>query len=102
MGDGDLEIWFRVVGVDDWADIGALRIQLYESTDQVNWTWVDTFMHYDHESMLGHDDWFHMDHVDYEGTTGKYYIAYVGIWAGDENGNGDTRYFWTDIEYAAP
>ena len=38
-----------------------------------------------------------VDHVDYEGVPGRYYKAYVGIWAGPEDG-GDTRYIWTPVE----
>lgn len=102
MGGGNLEIWYRVTGVDDWADIGVLTIMLYESSDQVNWTRVTTFMHDEHDAMLAHDTWFHMSHVDYEGSTGKYYKALVTIWAGDANNNGDSRYIWTEVEYAAP
>lgn len=102
MGGGDLEIWYRVMGEYDWADIGVLNIQLFESTDQVTWSRVTTFQHYNYEEMLAHDTWFHMSHVDYEGTEGKYYKAYVCIWAGDENNNGDARYIWTPVEYASP
>lgn len=103
MGGGDLEIWYRVTGTGpDWADIGVLTIMLYESTDQVNWTWIHTFRHTGYETMLAHDTWQHMSHVDYEGTEGKYYKAYVCIWAGDENNNGDSRYIWTPVEYASP
>ncbi len=102
MGGGDLEIWYRVTGTDDWADIGVLSIQLYESTDQVNWTWVKTFMHHENDSMLAHNTGHHMSHVDYDGRLCKYYRAYVCIWAGDENNNGDARYFWTPVEYASP
>ena len=101
MGGGDLEIWYRVTGVGEWADIGVLSIQLFESTDQVKWTRVTTFEHYKYDTMLGHNTGHHMSHVDYEGSTGKYYKAYVCIWAGDGT-NGDARYFWTDVEYASP
>ena len=101
MGGGDLEIWYRVTGTGTIADIGILSIQLFESTDQVNWTRVAAFSHNNHEDMLVHDTWHHMSHVDYEGTLGKYYRAYVCIWGGDGT-NGDARYFWTDIEYASP
>ena len=81
---------------------GVLSIQLYESTDQVNWTWVKTFMHNENDSMLAHDTGHHMSHVDYDGRLCKYYRAYVCIWAGDADNNGDARYFWTDVEYASP
>lgn len=101
MGGGDLEIWYRVTGEDDWADIGVLRIQLYESIDQVNWTRVAVFQHYDYDTMLAHDTGHHMSHVDYQGTLGRYYRAYVCIWAGSET-DGDARYIWTPVEYANP
>ena len=100
MGDGKLEIWYRVTGTDDWADIGVLMIYLYESTDNENWTWCKTFQFtdYDDETMLAHNTWQHMSHVDYEeGVPGRYYKAYVQIWAGPEDG-GDTRYIWTPVE----
>ena len=100
MGDGNLEIWFRVVGTDIWADIGVLTIYLYESTDDVNYSWVKTFdfVDYDDDTMLAHNTYYHMSHVDYEeGVPGRYYKAYVQIWAGPEDG-GDTRYIWTPVE----
>ena len=97
MGGGDLEIWFEVTGTDYWADIGVLTIYLYESTDNQNWYWVETFLFEDHDSMLWHDNYYCVDHVDYEGVPGRYYKAYVQVWAGPEDG-GDTRYFWTPVE----
>lgn len=101
MGNGDLQIWFRVTGTDDWAALGVLTIRLYESptnTSSSTWTWVETFRHTTYSEMLGHDTCFHMSHVEYEGTPGMYYKAYVTIWAGDEDNNGDTRYIWTPVE----
>ena len=97
MGNGNLEIWFEVTGTDYWADIGVLTIYLYESTDQQNWARVDTFHYVDYPGMLAHDDYFCMSHVDYDGVPGRYYKAYVCIWAGPEDG-GDTRYIWTPVE----
>ena len=98
MGDGDLEIWFRVIGTGTWADIGVLAIYLYESTDNENWEWVTTFLHENYDTMLVHDTYFNFSHVDYEdGVVGHYYKAYVGIWAGPEDG-GDSRYIWTPVE----
>ena len=97
MGDGDLEIWWEVTGTNYWADIGVLTIFLYESTDNQNWYWVETFLFEENEGMLIHDDYFCMDYVGYEGVPGRYYKAYVQIWAGPEDG-GDTRYIWTPVE----
>ena len=97
MGDGDLEIWWEVCGTDYWADIGVLSVYLYESTDNVNWGWVKTFQFTQYPNMLLHDDYFCMDYVDYEGVPGRYYKAYVHVWAGPEDG-GDGRYIWTPVE----
>ena len=97
MGDGNLEIWWEVCGTRIWADIGVLTIYLYESTDNSNFYWVKTFAFTDYPHMLLHDDYFSMDCVSYEGVPGRYYKAYVQIWAGPEDG-GDTRYIWTPVE----
>ena len=97
MGDGDLEIWWEVTGTRTWADVGVLTIYLYESTDNVNYYWVETFRFTEHTNMLWHDNYISMDHVDYEGVPGRYYKAYVHVWAGPEDG-GDGRYIWTPVE----
>lgn len=97
MGNGDLEIWFEVTGTGTWADIGVLTIYLYESTDNENWYWVETFHFTEWDHMLAHNTYFCMDYVGYEGVPGRYYKAYVQIWAGPEDG-GDQRYIWTPVE----
>lgn len=97
MGSGNLEIWFEVTGTRTWADIGVLTIYLYESTDNSNFYWVDTFHFSDYPNMLWHNDFVCVDHVDYDGVPGRYYKAYVQIWAGPVDG-GDTRYIWTPVE----
>ena len=99
MGNGKLQIWYTVVGVTDMDEIGVLSIRLYESSDKTNWTRVKTFLHEDYSSMLIEDDFVHSSYVSYNGTAGKYYKAYVCIWAG-KNGSGDTRYMWTSVERA--
>ena len=99
MGSGKLEIWFSVTGTYYMEDIGTLKIMLYESTDLTNWTWVETFLHEDYDTMLAQNDYFYASHVDYQGVAGRYYKAYVCIWAGKDDG-GDTRYMWTSVEKA--
>lgn len=96
MGSGNLEIWFSVMGTGDMDEIGVLSIRLYESSDNQNWTRVKTYSHENYSSMLAYDDWSHISYVSYQGTAGKYYKAYVCIWAG-KNGSGDTRYMWATM-----
>lgn len=96
---GKIQVWFTVTGVNYMDDIGTLTIQIFESTDQVNWTWVKTYTHRDTSSMLGYDKISYSSHVEYKGTVGRYYKAYVCIWAG-KDGGGDTRYMWTQPKKA--
>lgn len=98
-GWGKVQVWFDVQGTDDMDEIGALEIQIYESKDNETWYWVDTYMHNDYSDMLEYDDFSHTGHVEYSGTIGRYYKAYVCVWAG-KNGDGDTRYFWTSPKKA--
>ena len=100
MGNGELEIWFEVTGTDIHEYLGVMSIFLYESTDNVNWTWVKTFRHADYEQMLLTDAWEVIDYVPYdEAVPGCYYKAYVGIWGGPDD-TGDARYIWTEVERA--
>lgn len=98
-GWGKVQVWVTVHGTNDMDEIGALEIQLFESKDNENWYWVDTFTHTEYPDMLGYNDYYHSSHIEYNGTIGRYYKAYVCVWAG-ENGDGDTRYFWTSAKKA--
>lgn len=90
---GEVQVWFEVMGADDLDEIGALRIVLYESSDNSNWDDVKTFLYESTSDMLFYDDDYISSHVSWQGTYGKYYKAYVTIWGG-KNGGGDTRYIW--------
>lgn len=98
-GSGKVQVWFDVTGTTYMDDLGTLSISLYESKDNSTWTHAKTFSHFDYPSMLDHNDYFHMSHVDYQGVAGRYYKAYVCIWAG-KDGGGDTRYLWTSAKKA--
>lgn len=98
-GWGKIEVWVSVDGVDYMDEIGALSIYLYESTDNENWTLKKTFDYPDYPDMLRYNDIYHNGHVEYSGTIGRYYKAYVCVWAG-KDGDGDTRYFWTSSKKA--
>lgn len=94
-----VQVWISVSGTEYMDEIGALTIMLYESEDNETWTWVDTFKYNDYPDMLGYNDFSHSGHVEYQGTIGHYYKAYVCVWAG-KDGEGDTRYFWTSPKKA--
>lgn len=94
-----VQVWFTVIGVNDMDEIGTLEIRMYESKDNENWTWVKTYDYTDYSDMLAYNDYTHTGHIEYNGILGRYYKAYVCVWAG-KNGAGDTRYFWTNSEKA--
>ena len=98
-GSGKIQVWFTVTGVDTMDELGTLRIGIYESTDNIKWTWKKTFTHDSTAGMLAHNVVYHSGHVDYQGVAGRYYKAYVCVWGG-ENGQGDTRYFYTSAKLA--
>ena len=98
-GWGRVQVWFSVDGTNYMDEIGSLVIYLYESKDQESWTRVDTFQYTNYPDMLGYDNYFHEGHVEYNGVIGRYYKAYICVWAG-KDGDGDTRYFWTPVEKA--
>lgn len=98
-GGGKVQVWFTVTGTGTLEALGALTIQLYESTDNSNWTWVKAYSHNNYPSMMGYDDVYHSGHVDYQGVAGRYYRAYVCIWGGGLT-IGDNRYFYTSSKKA--
>lgn len=98
-GWGKVQVWITVDGVNYMDEIGAISVRLYESKDGESWTLVKTFQHADYPDMLGYNDYAHTSHVEYAGTIGRYYKAYVCVWAG-KDGEGDNRYFWTSPKKA--
>lgn len=96
---GKIQVYFDVTGVNYMDEIGALTVKIYESTDKETWTWVETYNNGDTPSLLGYNKFYYSSHVDYKGTIGRYYKAYVTIWAG-KDGDGDTRYYWTQPQKA--
>ena len=98
-GSGKIQVWFTVTGTSYLEALGALTIQIYESTDNSNWQLVRAFSHNNNPDMMGYDDFYHSGHVDYQGVAGRYYRAYVCIWGGGLT-VGDTRYFYTSSKRA--
>lgn len=92
-GGGEVRVYFNVEGSGKMDELGVLSVSLYESTDNSNWTWKKTFTHDSTPGMLGYNDYYHSGYVTYQGVQGRYYKAYVCVWAG-KDGSGDTRYIW--------
>lgn len=98
-GSGLVQVYFTANGTGIIDELGCLSISIYESTDNSTWAWKTTFTHDSTSGMLSYNDHYHSGHVDYQGVAGRYYKAYVTIWGGD-NGDGDSRSFWTSAKKA--
>lgn len=98
-GSGIIQVYFSANSTDYLDELGCLSVSIYESTDNSTWTWVKTFTHDSTPGMLGYIKHYHSGHVDYQGVAGRYYKAFVTIWGGD-NGDGDSRSFWTSVKKA--
>ena len=98
-GNGLVQTYFTVTGAGYQEALGALTIQVYESTNNADWTLVAAFSHKYNSNMMGYDKVYHSGHVDYQGVAGRYYKAYVCIWGGGLT-VGDSRYFWTSAKKA--
>lgn len=97
MGGGRVDFYFDVYGTRTMDEIGALSIQVFESVNNEDWYWVKTYSSSTYTTMLGSDTIYYHSSVSYYGISGRYYKAYVCIWAG-KDGSGDSRSFWTDVE----
>lgn len=91
--EGDIQVWYEVIGTGYMDEIGVLSIILYEVKSDGTLTRVKTFLHENYSSMLSYNDTYIYSHVSYAGSASKTYKAYVCIWAG-KDGDGDTRYMW--------
>lgn len=98
-GSGQVQVYFEAQGTNYIDELGCLSVSIYESADNTNWTWKKTFTHDSTPGMLGYNTFAHFGHVDYQGVAGRYYKAFVTIWGGD-NGDGDSRSFWTSAKKA--
>ena len=98
-GWGNIRVYFNVTGTNYLEAIGALTIQIFESTDNETFTWKETYRHDEYPQMLSYNDNYHSGYVEYNGVVGRYYKAYVCIWGGGLE-VGDARYFYTSAKKA--
>ena len=99
-GGGVIKVPFNVTAVYEMDELGALEIQLYESTDNTNWVWVATYALADYPNLMGHNDDYYSNHVTYtQGISGRYYRAFVYIRVTEGSGS-DSRCFFTSSKLA--
>lgn len=93
---GEIKVVVQVQACDDMDEVGASKIQLWESQDGgEHWTCVRTYVKILHPEMVATNTYLYSDvAATYAGTPGYQYYAIVAIYAGDSTGS-DTRYYQT-------
>ena len=84
------QIWFDVTGKGTMAELGASKIQVQRSTDEVNWTTVRTYYKEDYSQMIDTNTTRHADCVSYTATSGYSYRAIVTLYAKNSSGGTGT------------
>lgn len=94
-GNGNMSIYFNVVGTGTMDEIGALTISLQQKpSGSSTWTTVQTYRYTNYTNMLVYNNFSHGSSVAYSGVSGYSYRAYVTVWAG-KDGVGDSRQILT-------
>jgi len=82
---GNVTVWFNIVGTDTMDRIGSTRIEILE-----NGRIVHTYFHTSTAGMMGSNRVFHAGNITYQGVIGRQYSAQVTFLAGRDGGS-DTR-----------
>lgn len=99
LGNGKIKATYWVRSLTEMEDIGAETVQIYESTDEVTWTWKTSYRLRDIADLMGHDKTYYEYSVEYQGVAGRHYKAHMSLLARDANGE-ETRFFFTAKETA--
>lgn len=96
---GGIVITVDVAAVVNATEVGASRIDLWESTDGEEFYRIARLYPEDYPLMMG-SGWSHCkDVTTYQGVVGRYYLADVYCYAANASGS-DTRIYTTAIEKA--
>ena len=90
-GGGKVSIWFDVCGTGMMDKVGALTVQLQESKDGgATFTTIKTFSYLNYSNMMKRNAVSRISSVSYQGVAGRYYQAYVTVYAAKGSGS-DSR-----------
>lgn len=82
------QAWFEVTAMRGMAELGALYIDIEESSDGVNWYTVETYRRANNANMTAYNTGFHTSYVTFsEMKPDCQYRMYVSLIAEDANGN---------------
>ena len=84
-----VDVWFDVTATGTMTELGASKIKVQRSTDEVNWTTVQTYYKADYPQMTDDNTTTHDACVPFYYTDGYYYRAVVTLYAKNSNGYGE-------------
>ncbi len=94
MGSGKINIHFNIAATDYMDELGVLQIMVFESTNNEDFTWKQTYTKSSYSNLVSYNDDYHSSYVTYQGIAGRYYKCYVILRAIDD-GYTENRYVWT-------
>lgn len=83
------QVWFDVTALGTMQKLGASKIKVQRSTDEVNWTTVQTYNMADYSQMTTSNAATYINKVPFSATTGYSYRAIVTLYAKNSSGTGE-------------
>ena len=85
------QIWFDVTATGTMQKLGASKITVQRSTDNSNWTTVQTYYMENYPQMTATNTVHHANYVTFTATAGYSYRAIVYLYAKNSSGEGNMR-----------
>lgn len=85
------QIWFDVTATGTMQKLGASKITVQRSTDNSNWTTVQTYLMANYPQMVGNNTVSYDNYVSFTATPGYSYRAIVYLYAKNSSGEGNMR-----------
>ena len=85
------QIWFDVTAVGGMEKLGASEIKVQRSTDNSNWTTVQTYYMSDYSQMTTTNTGHYANCVPFTATAGYSYRAIVDLYAKNSSGSANMR-----------
>ena len=92
------QAWFEVSALGGMQKLGASVIRIQESSDDENWTTVATYRMEYYSNLICENTGAHASYVTYTGTTGKYYRAWITLYAKNSSGFGEWDRYTTSLK----
>ena len=99
VSSNQFQVWFDVTAVGGMSELGASTIKVQRSSDNSNWTTVQTYTKESYSTMINKNTSDHNSYVTYyNATSGNYYRAYVEFYAKNySGGRGYADYYTASI-----